>query len=65
MEDIKKNGEYPTKHGSHNLDYLKSSGKMPKGKQADNPYVTAFWKWFPDALSAFEKYYDLQAASQQ
>ena len=29
MEDIKKNGEYPTKHGSHNLDYLKSSGKMP------------------------------------
>ena len=50
MEDIKKNGEYPTKHGSHNLDYLKSSGKMPYKNREHNPYVEAFWKWFPDAL---------------
>jgi organic radical activating enzyme len=50
MEDIKKNGQYPTKHGSHNLDYLKSSGKMPYKNREHNPYVEAFWKWFPDAL---------------
>ena len=50
MEDIRQNGEYPTKHGSHNLDYLKSSGKMPYKKSEVNPYVEAFWKWFPGAL---------------
>jgi len=50
MEDIKKNGEYPTKHGSHNLDYLKSNGKMPYKNNEHNPYVEAFWKWFPNAL---------------
>ena len=50
MEDIKQNGEYPTKHGSHNLDYLKQSGKMPYKNSEHNPYVEAFWKWFPDAL---------------
>lgn len=50
MEDIKQNGEYPTKHGSHNLEYLKQSGKMPYKNSEHNPYVEAFWKWFPDAL---------------
>lgn len=50
MEDIKKNGSYPTKHGSHNLEYIKSSGKMPYKNREYNPYVEAFWKWFPDAL---------------
>ena len=50
MEDVKQNGEYPTKHGSHNLDYLKESGKIPYKNSEHNPYVEAFWKWFPDAL---------------
>tara|TARA_X000001036_G_C20682966_1_gene806568 strand:- start:318 stop:1694 length:1377 start_codon:yes stop_codon:yes gene_type:complete len=48
MEDIKKNGEYPD--GAHNLDYLKKTGKFPYTHNEDNPYVTAFWKWFPKAL---------------
>jgi pyruvate-formate lyase-activating enzyme len=50
MEDIKQNGPYPTKHGAHHLDYLEKTGKMPYRHSDDNPYVTAFWKWFPDAL---------------
>ena len=50
MEDIKQNGPYPTKHGAHHLDYLKQSGKMPYKHSEHNPYVEAFWKWFPDAL---------------
>jgi organic radical activating enzyme len=50
MEDIKQNGPYPTTHGAHNLDYLKQSGKMPYKNNEHNPYVEAFWKWFPDAL---------------
>lgn len=50
MEDIKQNGPYPTKHGAHHLDYLEKVGKMPYRHNDDNPYVNAFWKWFPDTL---------------
>ena len=50
MEDIKLNGAYPTKHGAHNLEYLEQTGKMPIPQRDYNPYVDAFWKWFPDAL---------------
>ena len=50
MEDIKAHGAYPTKHGAHHLDYLEKSGKMPYKNRDHNPYVEAFWKWFPDAL---------------
>jgi len=50
MEDIKHNGSYPTKHGAHDLNYLEQSGKMPYLNREHNPYVEAFWKWFPDAL---------------
>jgi len=50
MEDVKQNGPYPTKHGAHNLDYLEQTGKMPIPNREHNPYVEAFWKWFPDAL---------------
>jgi len=50
MEDVKQHGAYPTKHGAHNLDYLEQTGKMPIPSREHNPYVEAFWKWFPDAL---------------
>jgi organic radical activating enzyme len=50
MEDVKQHGPYPTKHGAHHLDYLEKSGKMPYLNREHNPYVEAFWKWFPDAL---------------
>lgn len=50
MEDIKQHGPYPTKHGAHHLEYLEKVGKMPYRHNDDNPYVNAFWKWFPDAL---------------
>jgi organic radical activating enzyme len=50
MEDVKQHGPYPTKHGAHHLDYLEKTGKMPYKNREHNPYVEAFWKWFPDAL---------------
>ena len=56
MEDINKYGQYPTKHGAHNLDYLKSSGKYPYKHSEDNPYVTAFWKWFPDLYKTLQTF---------
>lgn len=50
MEDIKLNGPYPTTHGAHHLSYLESEGKIPYKNSEENPYVEAFWKWFPGAL---------------
>jgi organic radical activating enzyme len=51
MEDITKHGEYPTKNSSHNLEWLKQSGRFPYTNSEYNPYVEAFWKWFPTILS--------------
>ncbi len=42
------------KHGPYvareSLAELEAQGKKPYGPQEKNPYVAAFWKWFPDAL---------------
>ena len=50
MEDIKQHGEYPVENGSHSLDWLEQSGRMPYTNSEENPYVSAFWKWFPETL---------------
>ena len=49
MKDIKKNGNYPVKFGSGDLDYLREVGKFPYKNSEYNPYVDAFWEWFPEA----------------
>lgn len=50
MEDVKQNGPYPTKHGSHDLNWLTQVERYPFANNEYNPYVEAFWNWFPDAL---------------
>lgn len=50
MEDVKQNGPYPNKFGSHDLSYLERLGKMPYRNNEYNPYVEAFMKWFPEAM---------------
>jgi len=50
LEEIKQHGEYNTSQASHNLDWLKESGRFPYKHREKNPYVEAFWKWFPDVL---------------
>lgn len=51
LEEINKFGPYPIPSCSYDLDYLKSIGKYPYKHSDDNPYVNAFWDWFPQALS--------------
>jgi organic radical activating enzyme len=48
MDEINKYGPYDTKFRHGNLDWLKSSGRMPYHHKEDNPYVEAFWKWWPE-----------------
>jgi organic radical activating enzyme len=60
-EDINRFGPYdilgednnPTKH--NDIFYLEKDGFMPlKVKQDDNPYLQAFWKWWPDLYKNLE-----------
>lgn len=48
-EEVKKFGPYKLPHGEHNnIEALTQKGMMPlRVSQADNPYVTAFWEWWP------------------
>lgn len=48
MEEIEKYGAYPTTDKFNNLEYAISENKMPFKQTEYNPYVDAFWKWWPD-----------------
>ena len=49
QEEIDEFGEYPTTSPHNNIQSLNNKGLMPlKVSQDDNPYVTAFWKWWPE-----------------
>lgn len=48
MEEIKQHGHYPTTWGTGNLSWLEQTGRMPIPHREENPYIDAFWKWWPD-----------------
>jgi len=48
MEEIEKFGGYPTTLQYNNLEHTKHQDKMPIPVKEYNPYVEAFWKWWPD-----------------
>lgn len=47
MEEIERYGPYPTSHKFNNIEWLKRGGKMPIPNNQANPYVDAFWEWWP------------------
>jgi organic radical activating enzyme len=55
-KEIKEFGPYDIVEGEHNnLASLKQKGLMPlKVAQAENPYVTAFWKWWPEMYKTLQ-----------
>lgn len=48
MEEVEKHGGYPTSTKFNDLDWPRKTGQIPYKKSEDNPYVEAFWKWWPD-----------------
>lgn len=56
MEEIEKYGEYPTSSKFNNLDWLKRTDQMPISNKDENPYVDAFWKWWPTAYRELEHF---------
>jgi len=48
QKEIEKFGPYPTTVPHNSVDYFKQIGMMPIPVREENPYVEAFWKWWPD-----------------
>jgi hypothetical protein len=48
MEEIQQYGAYPTLDNFNAIDGMKVEDKMPIPLREHNPYVDAFWKWWPD-----------------
>jgi len=48
VAEIKKHGAYPTTDSFNDISHLEAQGKMPLHHNEFNPYVEAFWKWWPE-----------------
>ncbi len=48
VEEIEQYGAYPTLDNFNSPDWLKLEDKFPIPAREHNPYVEAFWKWWPD-----------------
>lgn len=56
MEEIKQFGPYPTTWKTGNLDWLAQVGRLPIPNREENPYVDAFWKWWPKLYSSLNTF---------
>lgn len=47
-KEIDKFGAYPTSNNFNGFDYLRNTDRLPYDPNEENPYVDAFWKWWPE-----------------
>ena len=48
VEEIEKHGHYDTATRFNSIEDIKKRGEMPYKKSDHNPYIDAFWEWWPD-----------------
>jgi organic radical activating enzyme len=56
MSEIEKYGPYPTTDNFNNIEYIKKIGQMPIPNNQENPYVDAFWDWWPTIANKIEHF---------
>lgn len=56
MEEINQYGPYPTTTNFNNLEWIKQDNKMPIPEKDNNPYVTAFWNWWPTIYNELQHF---------
>jgi hypothetical protein len=56
MEEIERHGAYPTSRLFNNIEWLKQRNEMPIPNNQENPYVEAFWEWFPDMYAGLKQF---------
>jgi len=55
-EDIEQNGPYPTIVPHNSIDYFKQINQYPIPNREHNPYVDAFWKWWPELYPKLQNF---------
>jgi organic radical activating enzyme len=56
MEEINQFGPYPTSTSFNTLDWVKQQDMMPIPNNQPNPYVDAFWEWWPTVYNTVEHF---------
>lgn len=56
MDEIEKYGAYPTSTRFNNLEWLKQENMMPILNREENPYIDAFWKWWPTMYKSLQHF---------
>ena len=56
MEEIERHGPYPTSSSFNNLDYLRNNKLIPIANKDENPYVDAFWEWWPKMYKELKQF---------
>lgn len=56
MEEIEQYGPYPTSTQFNGIQWLKDANAMPILHKDENPYVDAFWKWWPEMYHKLEHF---------
>jgi len=53
-EEIRQHGPYPTSTRYNDLEQIAREGKSPLPEHEANPYVDAFWNWWPELYETLE-----------
>lgn len=56
MDEIKQYGPYPTHNKFNDITWYDAAGQMPIPHNQENPYVEAFWKWWPNVYSELKHF---------
>jgi organic radical activating enzyme len=56
MEEIERFGPYPTSTEFNNIDWIKIKNQMPIPSNQENPYMEAFWKWWPTMYTELKQF---------
>lgn len=56
LEELEKHGAYPTSNKFNNLDWPRSQKMIPIPHKDENPYIDAFWKWWPTMYTSLKHF---------
>ena len=58
MEEVQEHGGFKLANGEihHDLEWMKKTGKFPIHHKEHNPYIEAFWKWWPELYQSLDTF---------
>jgi hypothetical protein len=56
IEEIERHGAYPTSGKFNDLQWIKDTDQLPYRQTEYNPYVEAFWKWWPELYNDLDTF---------